>query len=137
MKTTRRRVVLAISAAAVAYLVATATLMLLPASPAIALLLGLVILGLQVGITAGWGVREGFPRKYVVVGGIAELLLGLVIFWQATIFHGRFAPPGEELLPMWALWGLVGPAIVGVAMIALAVIHPRKGKLSAARCNAT
>lgn len=127
MKARRRQLGLVIALIASAYLLGSAALML-PGATALVWLLAAAAVAIQLGLTAALIAREALRRRYVVLGGLAEVAIGFFIFWQATILHGRFAPPGQELLPLWARWGAAGAALAGVAMIVAALIHARTNR---------
>jgi len=86
--------------------------------------LGAAVMAIQIGATGWWFARPTLPRRYVVLAGVGEIAIGLVLFWLAPGLHTRFPPPGIALMPHWAFWGLIGPTITGIGMIAAAIIYP-------------
>jgi hypothetical protein len=84
--------------------------------------LAAAVLAIQIGAIGWWLAHPAWPTRYVVLAGIGEIAIGLLLFWFAPVLHGRFAPPGIQLMPHWALWGLTGPTITGIGMIAAAII---------------
>lgn len=143
MTSTRRRLSLAISLAMSVYLVGTVVFIATigpdvlrtgPSdTPLGVMALATLAVVAQLLTTYVWLRHDGLRRRYVVVVGFVEIAVGLLLFWQAPLLHGRFAPPGIQLLPHWAIGGLMGPAVTGLVMIVAAALHPGKERHLVAR----
>ncbi len=115
------RVVVAVS---VLVVVASTIALLLSRPPLYVATLAVGLVTVHSFVAIAWYAGRHVRRRYTATVGFAESIVGAAIFWLAPLFHGRFAPPGESLLPDWAIWGLAGYGIAGLLTITAAMMSP-------------